>query len=383
MGIQRANSNSRISDLNFDLLKKAAKAFPQMQIAVQTRVEKWDARNFVPSVVFLTTDFNEGTNKEVGGFDPAQKPISVSTEKDPDVNYVVVSLNERTTLASDGNLYYSNTLCPVSIESVPYDPSTTPESLPPPEDCDGGGGGGGGGGTGGSGTSHPQYVGTGQDGVLPTLIGSQMGTIVSSNSNGLLSQIAPVGTFNGQVVYRKDFRHEKMRWMKIDRINDIEAWPAGDPEIRMHIFEQNILNPSENLQIYKERFHPCRSCVTNEWYNANGVTMHLWDYAGTGTKFSAGYYEYDPVLVPNETLAQIGGLIVDLLFLQTVDSTTTPNQMTIYGNIRQSVQTGIRSLKKKNGMSEYIGKDDYDIRNNNHHWVHDPGLTNFTTWPDL
>lgn len=383
MGIQEANGNSRISDLNFDLLKEAAKVFPQMQIAVQTRAEKWDAKNFVPSVVFVPADFDEKLHKNVKGFDPAKKPITVSTETDPDVNYVVISLNERTMIGGDGNLYYSNSICPVEISYAAYDPSITPESLPPPEECDGGGGGGsGGGGTGG--TTHPQYNGTGQDGVLPSLIGSQMGTIVSPNPNGMLSTIQPVGSFNGEMVYRKNFRHEKMRWMKLDNISDIEAWPGGPPEIRMHIFEQNVLNPSENLQIFKEKFNPpSRSAISDYWFNANGVTMHLWDYAGTGTKFSVGYYEYDVVLVPNETLESIGAITVDLLFLQTIDSSTTANYMTIYGNVRQSVQTGIRSLKRKNNMSEYIGKDDYEIRNNNEHWVHNPGGANFTTWPDL
>ena len=111
--------------------------------------------------------------------------------------------------------------------------------------------------------------------------------------------------------------------------------------------------------------------------------MHLWDYNGTGTKASFGYYEYDPVIIPNEALVAIGEVIVDLLFLQTIDSSTVPNQMTIYGNIRQSVATGIRSLKKKNGMSEYIGKDDYSIFNDEDQFNHGPGGTKFKTWPDL
>jgi hypothetical protein len=104
---------------------------------------------------------------------------------------------------------------------------------------------------------------------------------------------------------------------------------------------------------------------------------------GTGTKTSFGYYEYDPVMIPNEALVAVGQIIVDLLVITSIDSTTTPNFMTIYGNIRQSVSTGIRSLKRKNGMSEYIGKDDYSIFNDEDHFNHSPGGTKFYTSPDL
>lgn len=90
--------------------------------------------------------------------------------------------------------------------------------------------------------------------------------------------------------------------------------------------DHSVLNPSEHLQIFKEEFTPTRSEVTSaSWYDAGGVDMHLWDYSGTGTKFSAGYYEYDNVLVPNEALVEIGGIVVELLTITLIDSTTTPN----------------------------------------------------------
>lgn len=108
----------------------------------------------------------------------------------------------------------------------------------------------------------------------------------------------------------------------------------------------------------------------------NGITK-------TGTKASFGYYEYDPVLIPNEALVAIGQLTVDFLAITGTIPTGNPTQVAIYGNIRQSVATGIRSLKKKNGMSEYIGKDDYSIFNDEDQFNHNPGLTQFKTWPDL
>ncbi len=150
------------------------------------------------------------------------------------------------------------------------------------------------------------------------------------------------------------------------------------------VFEQNVLNPSENLQIFKEEFEPSkRKDIKDKWWDAGGVTMHLWDYQGTGTKAGFSYYEYDPVVIPNETLVQIGQIIVDILAIRSIIPVANSTQVTIYGNIRQSVATGIRALKKKNGMSEYIGADDYSIFNDEDNFNHNPGGTKFQTWPDL
>lgn len=382
----RTGSEDLLAIYDFDIIAEAAEDYPQMQLAVQTDAESWDPNTFTPSVVYLPSGYDEATTLTVSGFDPLQNPISVDATVDPVVNYVVVSQNERTVFRDDEILVFIVSNCPVEpmVFQSAYDPEA-PSIILPPDDCDGGGGGGGtGGGGGGSTWPHPQYRGVGQDGVLPTLVGTQGGTIVASPTNGTFNRLQPVGVFNGTIVYRKNFRHEKMREIRCDNLNQIEGWPAGAPEIRVHVFEQNVLNPSENLQIFKEQFEPSkRKDIKGKWWNADGVTLHLWDYVSTGTKTGFGYYEYDPVIIPNEALVSIGQIIVDLLVITSIDSTTTPNFMTIYGNIRQSVGTGIRSLKRKNGMSEYIGKDDYSIFNDEDHFNHSSGGTKFYTSPDL
>ena len=372
--------DSLLAMFNFDILNQAAIDFPQMQIAVQTDAEAWDANTFIPKVVYLTSTFDESTHSSVSGFDANQNAITVSTLSDPVDNYVVISQNERTILRTNDVLRLRTTECPIEemIANAPYNPENLPAPIVP---CPPGGGGGGGGG-GNPPPPYVQYIGIGQDGVLPTLIHRQMGTIVPPPPPGTYNRLSPVGTFNGTTVYRKDYKHEKMRFIRCDDLGKIEGWPAGAPEIRMHVFEQNVLNPSENLQIYKEEFEPKkRKDINGKWWDAEGVTMHLWDYVGTGTKASFGYYEYDPVLIPNETLAQIGGIIVDILAI--TSSVDSAGLRLIYGNIRNSVVTGIRSLKKKNGMSEYIGKDDYSIFNDEDQFNHSPGGTKFKTWPDL
>lgn len=379
-----------LSAFSFDVIAEAARDYPQMQLAVQTDAESWDPNSFTPSVVYLTTDFDEATSTTVSGFDSKQNPITVSSTEDPTINYVVVSQNERTIFRGDQTLRFIESNCPVIplYRNAPFNPEITPAPLircggPVPPAPDPGGDETPGGNTPAP-VGYSQYVGTGQDGVLPTLIGRQTGTIVPRPANGGFNRLASVGTFNGNVVYRKDYRHETMREVRCDALGQIESWLNGSPEIRLVVFEQNVLNPSETLQIFKEQMEPNkRKDINEKWWDCPDVDMHLWDYVGTGTKGSFGYYEYDPALIPNEFLVAVGEIIVDLLFLQTVDTTTTPNQMTIYGNIRQSVATGIRSLKMKNGVSEYIGKDDYSIFNDKDQWEHTMGGTKFRTWPDL
>jgi len=375
-----ASDSFLLSKYNWDIIAAAAERFPQMQIAVQTDAESWDPNTFVPDVVYITSDYDETTNPYVSGYTSGQTEIRISTEIEPTVNYVVISQNERTTIR-DGQvrLTVSNCLVEEIIERAPYNPEAN-AALMLPGDCGGGGGTGGGG---GGNPPYIQYVGIGHDGVLPTLIHRQMGTNVPPPANGF-NRLAPVGTFNGTTVYRKDYKHEKMRFIRCDNLSQIEGWPAGAPEIRLHVFEQNVLNPSENLQIFKEEFEPRkRKDINGQWWDAQGVAMHLWDYQGTGTKSSFGYYEYDPVLIPNETLVAIGQITVDILAITSIIPTGNPTQVAIYGSIRQSVATGIRSLRKKNGMSEYIGKDDYSIFNDEDQFNHSTGGTKFKTWPDL
>lgn len=364
-----------LSKYNWDIIAAAAEQYPQMQIAVQTDAENWDPQTFTPSVVYIRSDFDEATHTSCPGFTPAQARINVSTVED-NINYVVISQNERTTIRNgEVRLTVSNCLISEIVYRAPYNPEAD-AAMMLPEDCNGGGGGGGG--TGGGGTGNPpyiQYIGTGQNGRLPTLISRQMGTVVG----GSLNRLAPVGTFNGVTVYRKDFRHERMREIRCDNLGQIESRFHGAPEIRLHVFEQNVLNPSENLQIFKEQFEPKkRRSIDGKWWDCPDVTMHLWDYVGTGKKASFGYYEYDGVILPNEFLVSIGEIIVDILAITGV---IPPGD--IYGNIRASVATGIRSLKQANSASEYIGKDDYDIHNDLDEWPHSTGGTTFRTKPDL
>jgi hypothetical protein len=393
----RSNSDETLLAMyNWDIIAAASEDYPQMQIAVQTDAENWNPELYTPSVVYESSEHNEAEKPEVHGFDPEQNPISVSSAIEPELNYVVISQNERTTIRDEQvRLTVSNCLVSEIIDRAPYNPEAN-AALMTPEDCGGGTGGGGSGG----GSGHPQYVGTGWNGRLPTLIRKQTGTDVPPPSNGVLNKVtatntstsssthrmadlSPVGTFNGQTVYRSDNRHEKMREMRCDDLGQIESWFHGAPEIRLHLFAQNVLNPSETLDIYKEQFEPRkRRDINGKWWDCKDVTMHLWEWTVSGTKASFGYYEFDPS-IPVETAVAIGEVIVDVLAITNIIPTGNPTQVAIYGNIRRSIATGIRSLVVPNLNSDYIGKDDYSISVSEDEWEHAQGQTTFKTWPDL
>lgn len=49
----RSNANDLLANFSFDIIAKAAKDFPQMQIAVQTNAEKWDHKNWYKSKFWI------------------------------------------------------------------------------------------------------------------------------------------------------------------------------------------------------------------------------------------------------------------------------------------------------------------------------------------
>ena len=171
------NSTDKISKLNFSVITNAAAIFPQMQLSVQTEAELWNADTQIPSVVYVGADYNEGVTNTVKGYNASQASITVSTTIEPTVNFVVVSLNERTKIDADGRLLSTNYDCLVSTfnDNAPYNQTTSPVYAN--DNCWGqGGGSGSSGGTGG--TIYNQYVGIGQDGTLPTLLNRYYGTII-------------------------------------------------------------------------------------------------------------------------------------------------------------------------------------------------------------
>ena len=90
--------------------------FKNLQISVPLYCEEWDADNFVPLVAFLPYDYDEMSTTEIVAFDTLGREYLLSTDDDPEVPVVVVSISERVDGA--GELIYT----PIPIDSVSVSP---------------------------------------------------------------------------------------------------------------------------------------------------------------------------------------------------------------------------------------------------------------------
>jgi len=378
--VMNTTNEDLLANYDWDVLEAAAESYPLMQIAVQVDAENWDADNVIPSVVYVTSDFDEATHNSVDGFDKDQNPITVSTLEDPVENYVVISHNERT-YEENETVYYNNTLIrvPCCIESAPYDPNDP--SSNPPELCmecsdvpvppsDGGDDGP---------PSYVQYIGTGHNGTLPSLIHTFVGTSSNQTDELITQRINPLGTINGATYYRANYEYERIRQMRCDNINQIEGWPAGKLELRVHVMEQDQDNPASNLLVFKEEFRPKRNEIKNKWYNNEQATMHLWDWENTGTRMTYGFYEYDrPFLGDSEIPKSVGDITQQIL-----DITGIIGDTTVTAVIGDAINVVGRGLIMENNSSEYIGYDDISIFNDLDQFPHPVGGFKYKTWPDL
>ncbi len=374
-----------LSNFDWDVLESAAEDYPMMQIAVQVDAENWDPINDVISVVYLTSDYDEKTHDFVEGFDNEQNPISVSTLHDPTDAYVVVSHNERT-YELNNNIYFSNTriLVPCCIESAPYDPNNPPQDYfdeelcrdcsdapTPPDDSDDD-----------STSNYTQYIGTGHNGTLPSLILTFDGVSTNDTTELITTDIDPIGTINGQTFYRANYQYERVRALRFDNLGQVEGWPAGKPELRVHVMEQDQENPFNQLLIYREQFRPERSEVNETWWEIpeeDQPTMHLWDWENTGTRMTYGFYEYDRPFLGNSTsFEDVGDLTTQLL-----NVTEIINDTTLTALIGDAISFVGRGLEMENNSSEYIGTDDISIFNDLDEFPHNMGGFKYRTWPDL
>ncbi len=378
-------NESLLSDYNWDVLEHAGEEYPLMQVAVQVDAENWDADNELLSVVYVPSDFDELTHDFVDGFDKDQNPIQVSTLEDPQENYVVISQNERT-YEKDETVYFSNTLIrvPCCIESAPYDPYAV--SYPPMdelcEDCsdepdptppDNGGD---------DDQLPPQYVGTGHQGVLPSLI-AKHNSFVSGTINdiALTGLIDPVGEVNGRPFYRGNFKYERVRSYKVGDLGDIEKWLNGAPEIRVVEFTPDRADPTIMLQIFQAEHKPDkRKDIKDKWWDCPLDEIHLWEWENTGTSVSIGMYEFDAGIFGNNNedrkeLSASNTTIVDQLVLNS-DGTYTVTSSTTY-------TTPDRYFAMQNHHSEYMGIESISVFNNQDQFRHSRGDTDYKCWPDV
>ena len=91
--------------------------FPNLQVAVPVHCDEWDTENYTPLVAYLPFDYNEDEATHIKAFDQQGNEYLLSTEEEPNVPVIVVSISER--VDENGNLIYTSpiydTLAPNTI----------------------------------------------------------------------------------------------------------------------------------------------------------------------------------------------------------------------------------------------------------------------------
>lgn len=99
--------------------------FPNLQVAVPVHCDEWDTENYTPLVAYLPFDYNEDEATHIKAFDQQGNEYLLSTEEEPNVPVIVVSISER--VDENGNLIYTspiydtlapNTITPFSISET-------------------------------------------------------------------------------------------------------------------------------------------------------------------------------------------------------------------------------------------------------------------------
>lgn len=91
--------------------------YPEIQIAVRAGIEKWDADNFHPYVVYLTSVYEEN-DTQVPAISPDGKIVMLDATKEPPFPVIVVNKNERCDRSGNILSYYKQGTHPVKSGSA-------------------------------------------------------------------------------------------------------------------------------------------------------------------------------------------------------------------------------------------------------------------------
>jgi hypothetical protein len=163
--------------------------------------------------------------------------------------------------------------------------------------------------------------------------------------------------------------------MRFDDLGDVESWVKGAPEVRIHALALGSTIPYSMMEVFKTEFEPSkRRDINGKWWACPAVAMHLWEFTTTGTKFTYGFYEYDPA-----------GNTEQLIGIQSATITLLDSLRMINGTWRAVARAAIdvqRSISKANNNSDYIGTDDVSIFNDSDEYHHGTGGFKYRTKPD-
>lgn len=309
------------------VLANASTSFPLMQIAIQVSPNIWNTGT-IPNIVWIDADWDEARKPQISGYDKNGNIIVMNGTVTPTAPTVIISRNERGFIACDDLQYYRY--------------SSVCEGCPRPcEVDDSGGGGSGGGGTGGD-NGYNGYV---------------TATDVSNGTQGdSLDEVydEPLKW------YRQNYKYESIYSMYFGNLNNVEGWPAGAPEVKVHVYEQNALDSMITLDTYRGGvFEPSkRKDINDKWWDCGVKQMHLWQWYTTGSEIKYAFYEYDDALIDKAEYEKVSDYVVGILDSVAVLDPLATSVIKVTLGV-----TGL-FLKKDNDYSEYIGEMLISAHNN-------------------
>ncbi|MCQ2138999.1 MAG: hypothetical protein MJZ09_01335 [Bacteroidales bacterium] len=81
------------------LLNSLMDNYPDLQVSVPVHADEWDG-NYIPVIAYIPENYNEGTDSFIPGLDNDGNWIAVDAIHEPDKPVIVISMNERSGLAS-------------------------------------------------------------------------------------------------------------------------------------------------------------------------------------------------------------------------------------------------------------------------------------------
>lgn len=189
---------------------------PLLNVSVPVNIDKWDTEAFAPLVAVVPSNYDEKTTKKIKAYDQNGDIHWLDSKKEPDFQVVVVGINERTEINTEGNIELKKAF---KVPSVKKGFTSVNIMSAPPIDEGGGGGGGGG-------TPPP-----------------------------------PICRINGQYEYLHAIKFPGNSLQQY-----YEDWVLGAPELRVTIFK-----PTNNFttlgQFYEGRYEPAkRDDVNDKWH---------------------------------------------------------------------------------------------------------------------
>ncbi|MDO7884557.1 DUF3103 family protein [Hymenobacter cheonanensis] len=215
---------------------------PMLNISVPVNIDKWDAANYAPLVIFIPAGYSERTATRVKAFDQEGNEHWLDAKKAPAFPVVVVGPSERVA-SVDAVIKAGSTLAALKPLSIAE--GNQPANIRVPEEGDGGG------------TTSPAP--------------------------------APSPYKTTASTCRTDKQTEYLRSRHMEDVSVYESWFLGDPEIKLQI--KGALGGNGVTYLYSSIFTPSRSDIEDTYFP--NAQLYYWDTSVTADAVLYYWLEQD------------------------------------------------------------------------------------------